>query len=80
MATTQDLLKVLQGLQDKTEVVDKSEYRYVIYARKSTESEERQAKSLGDQVIECTKMAEARGLKIVGKPIQEKRSAKEPDI
>lgn len=83
MATTQDLLSVIENLQGKNEVNDTSQYRYVIYARKSTEGEERQARSLGDQIIECKKMAESRGLKVLDRPlspIEEKQSAKEPDI
>ncbi len=83
MATTQDLLSILEKLQGKDQERDTSQYRYVIYARKSTEGEERQARSLGDQVIECTKLANSRGLKLLARPIspiEEKQSAKEPDI
>lgn len=83
MATTQDLLSILEKLQGKDQERDTSQYRYVIYARKSTEGEERQARSLGDQVIECTKVADSRRLKLLARPlspIEEKQSAKEPDI
>ena len=83
MATTQDLLSILEKLQGKDQERDTSQYRYVIYTRKSTEGEERQARSLGDQVIECTKLANSRGLKLLARPfspIEEKQSAKEPDI
>ncbi len=83
MATTQDLLSILEKLQGKDQERDTSQYRYVIYARKSTEGEERQARSLGDQVVECTKIASSRGLKLLARPfspIEEKQSAKEPDI
>lgn len=81
--TTQDLLSLLKDVQGGGEEKDITQYRYVIYARKSTESEERQAKSLGDQIIECEKLVENKKLKVLDKqysPIEEKQSAKEPDI
>ncbi len=81
--TTQDLLGLLKGIQGENEVKDITKYRYAIYARKSTESEERQVRSLGDQVIECEKLAENKGLQLLKRPyspIEEKQSAKEPDI
>ncbi len=83
MATTQDLLSVLEKLQGKNEEKDTSQYRYVIYARKSTEGEERQARSLGDQVVVCKEIADSRKLKLLDRPfspIEEKQSAKEPEI
>src|SRR5690606_28805994 len=83
MATTQDLLSILENLQGKDQEGDTTNYRYAIYARKSTEGEERQARSLGDQVIECTKIANSRNLQLLSQPrspIEEKQSAKEPDI
>lgn len=83
MATTQDLLSAIRNLQGENEERDTSKYRYVIYARKSTEGEERQARSLGDQVAVCNEIAVSRKLKLLDKPmspIEEKQSAKEPDI
>ena len=80
MLTTQDFLKLLQGLQGQDSTQDTTQLRYVIYARKSTtESEERQVRSLGDQVVECTELAQKMGLKVI-KVIKEAESAKEPDI
>ena len=80
MLTTQDFLKLLQGLQGQDSTQDTTQLRYVIYARKSTtESEERQVRSLGDQVVECTELAQKIGLKVI-KIIKEAESAKEPDI
>lgn len=80
MLTTQDFLKLLQGLQGQDSAQDTTQLRYVIYARKSTtESEERQVRSLGDQVVECTELSQKMGLKVV-KIIKEAESAKEPDI
>lgn len=83
MATTQDLLTAIRNLQGENEERDTSKYRYVIYARKSTEGEERQARSLGDQVTVCKEIADTRKLKLLDRPIspiEEKQSAKEPDI
>lgn len=51
--------------------------RYVIYARKSSEDEEHQIKSIPEQVDACLKFVEAKELDIVGTPIIEKKSAKE---
>jgi DNA invertase Pin-like site-specific DNA recombinase len=81
--TTQDLLGLLKGIQGENEVKDITQYRYAIYARKSSESEERQIRSLGDQIVECEKLAENKGLTLLKRPyspIEEKQSAKEPDI
>lgn len=81
--TTQDLFSVLKDFKNNDEEKDVTQYRYVIYARKSSESEERQIRSLGDQVIECEKLVENKGLTLLKKPfssIEEKQSAKEPDV
>ena len=56
----------------------KKEYRYVLYARKSTDDKEKQVRSLSDQVLECQEYAERLGLKIV-EIINEAESAKHPD-
>lgn len=78
--TPNELISILKGFfsSDKSDTTPEK-YRYVIYARKSTESEERQVRSLGDQVIECAELAEKNDLNIV-KQIKESESAKEPDI
>lgn len=49
--------------------------RYVLYARKSTESEDRQVKSLEDQTSECMEFARRNNLEVV-KEIRESGSAK----
>lgn len=54
----------------------KKPLRYVIYARKSSEDVEAQAKSLPDQIADCEEYALRHNLKVVGKPIQESKSAK----
>lgn len=81
--TTQDLMGLLKDIQGKGEEKDITKYRYAIYARKSTESEEKQIRSLGDQVIECEKLVQTKNLNLLKSPfspIEEKQSAKEPDI
>lgn len=82
MTTPEELFEALVALQEDDKNKKKpEEYRYVIYARKSTnESEGKQVRSLGDQVVECKEYAERHGLILVGPPIQEAESAKEPDI
>lgn len=47
--TPQDLLSLLKNIQGRGEEKDITQYRYVTYARKYTESEGRQTRSLGDQ-------------------------------
>ena len=51
--------------------------KYFIYARKSTDSEDKQIASLDDQVHELNKLAERLGLNVV-EVIEESQSAKEP--
>ena len=83
MKTAQDLFDAIARLQGDNEAKDTSQYRYVIYARKSSESEERQVRSLGDQIIECKTLADNKGFRLLNRPlspIEEKQSAKEPDI
>ena len=52
--------------------------RYVIYCRKSSESDERQIQSLGDQMNTLLPFVKQRSLTIVGESLQESKSAKEP--
>ncbi len=56
-----------------------TDLKYVIYARKSTEGEERQVRSLSDQVFECKQLAERLKLDVLATPVEEAESAKEPD-
>lgn len=48
--------------------------RYVIYARKSTDTAEKQERSIGDQIYECKALAERLGLRWV-EVIHEEKSA-----
>src|SRR5947199_238114 len=52
--------------------------RYIIYCRKSSESDERQIQSLGDQINTIMPFVQQKGLSIVGEPLQESKSAKSP--
>jgi DNA invertase Pin-like site-specific DNA recombinase len=75
-----DFVELLSNIyKPKHSNVDSSQYRYVIYVRKSTAGEEKQVRSLSDQILECKEMAARLNLKIV-KVISESESAKEPDI
>ena len=51
--------------------------KYIIYARKSTESEDRQSLSIASQIIEMQEIAKRDGLRVV-KIFQEAKSAKAP--
>jgi DNA invertase Pin-like site-specific DNA recombinase len=59
-----------------TNVVPKVETKYVLYARKSTESEEKQVLSIDSQIKEMLQLAEREGLEIVAMK-RESHSAKE---
>lgn len=51
--------------------------KYKIYARKSTEDNGRQVRSIADQISDCQALAEKLGLTVVGEPIKEQQSAME---
>lgn len=80
--TPLDLLNFLkQGIPESPTKIDTSKLNYVIYARKSTKGDERQERSIPDQIRDCIeKVAKTDNLNIIGEPIEEKCSAKEPDI
>ena len=52
--------------------------RYRLYARKSTDTEDKQVQSLDDQVKYMSELAKRDGLHIIGEPIYEAKSAKRP--
>ena len=76
---TKELTELLKSFQTEENAYTPEKYRYVIYARKSTDEKDKQVRSLPDQVRECTELAERLNLKVVD-IIQEAESAKEPDI
>jgi DNA invertase Pin-like site-specific DNA recombinase len=56
-----------------------NDLRYRLYARKSTDTEDKQVQSLDDQVKYMTELAKREGLHIIGEPIRESQSAKRPN-
>lgn len=52
--------------------------KYILYARKSSESDEKQVQSIDDQIDFCMKRAQSYGLEIV-KMFTEEKSAKDPN-
>ena len=57
---------------------DLTKLRYVLYARKSTEDENRQVRSINDQIKDCRNLAKNLGLKVVAE-VTEQKSAKKPN-
>src|SRR3989344_6608179 len=55
-----------------------SNIKFFLYARKSSESEDRQVQSIGDQTDRLTKLAESENLEII-EILSEAKSAKNPD-
>lgn len=80
--TTKELTELLRlGAPEDPRDIDYSKLRYAIYARKSTTGDERQERSIPHQIKDCIdKVVKIDGLRVVGKPIEEKCSAKDPDI
>jgi len=70
---------VVFNWENMEEEIDVTKLKYVLYARKSTDDPEKQGRSVEDQIAECEVFALKNHLRIVGKPIIEKRSAKKPD-
>jgi len=52
--------------------------RYLIYCRKSSESDERQIQSLPDQIKTLTELVQQKGLELIAEPLQEQKTAKVP--
>jgi site-specific DNA recombinase len=59
---------------------DLKNLRFKIYARKSTESADRQVQSIDDQIKYLKELAIREGLNVIGSPIYESKSAKEPYV
>lgn len=83
VATVEDLFKILKANQPRTiEELDISTVKYALYARKSTTDEERQERSVDDQITDCIdRVIDLNDkIKLVQEPIRESHSAKEPDV
>ncbi len=79
----EELLEALRPLQinEDEDEEKRRKWRYVIYARKSTDDKDKQVRSLPDQVHDCQEFAAEHNLHVGLKDIiQEAESAKEPDI
>ena len=61
------------------EELDVTKLRYVLYARKSTEDEQRQVRSIPDQIAECQQLAGRLGIHVVD-VLKETKSAKKPNL
>lgn len=48
-----ELLKIELGVDESAKKIDPTKLRYAVYARKSTENEERQVRSIEDQIKDC---------------------------
>ena len=59
--------------------INETKLKYFLYARKSSESEDRQVQSIEDQVKVLTELAKRVGLNVID-TITESKSAKDPDI
>lgn len=71
------LIRLLQGGSESDGDIEPKELVYAIYARKSREEDDRQTRSIPDQIFECHKIADREGLKVFEPPFQEAMSAKE---
>ncbi|MBP9817487.1 recombinase family protein [Candidatus Shapirobacteria bacterium] len=59
--------------------VDYKKLRYVLYARKSTDDQKKQVRSIPDQVVDCEEISNRLGLKVIGPYLKESKSAKLPN-
>jgi len=79
--TQKDFFEYFKNLKADTIVEDDPKsYKYVLYARRSTKDKDKQEKSLPDQIDECLNFSRNEKLIVVEPYIQEKESAKDPDI
>ena len=64
----------------KTQVINQGAtlMRYMMYCRKSSESDERQIQSLPDQISNLSSLVTQKGIELVGEALQEQRTAKIP--
>lgn len=83
MQTSKDLYDALVAFHrpDEADKVDIKTLRFVLYARKSTTSDERQERSISDQKKDCLDAAKRMEIPFENiTVVEESESAKEPDI
>ncbi|NBS71680.1 recombinase family protein, partial [bacterium] len=83
MQTPKDLYDALVAFHKPQDAgkIDVKTLRFVLYARKSTTSDERQERAIPDQIADCLDTAKRLGIPLENiKVIKEQESAKEPDI
>lgn len=76
--TEEDLLELLSANKSENRKLDPSEIRYALYARKSTQGDEQQERSIEDQINDCINGVIIPNKLNVVETIEEKFSAKEP--
>lgn len=77
--TEEDLLKIISAGKSGNNQLDTSEIKYALYARKSTQGDEQQERSIEDQVDDCIERVVIPEKLNLVKTIRERFSAKQPD-
>lgn len=75
--TEEDLLKII-NTNNTQNTFDSSEVKYALYVRKSTQGDEQQERSIGDQIDDCMERVVVPEKLNLVETIEEKFSAKEP--
>ncbi len=78
LQTSHDLVELTKLKNKVSEPLNPVDFKYVIYARKSTDNSEQQVRSLSDQLTACRELAAREGYRVIAE-ILESESAKEPD-
>jgi site-specific DNA recombinase len=71
-------MKIAEYNENNSIVIAPAVKRYVMYCRKSSESDERQIQSLPDQITSLNKVVNQQSLLMYCEPLQEQRTAKVP--
>lgn len=78
ITTPKQLIELLKEVYGDNKEILADDFRYVIYARKSNEDENKQIRSISDQITACQEFAEINHLNVVA-TIYESASAKKSD-
>jgi DNA invertase Pin-like site-specific DNA recombinase len=76
--TEEDLLEIINVSNSQNTQLDSSEIKYALYARKSTQGDEQQERSIDDQIDDCMERVVVPEKLNLVETIEEKFSAKEP--